>query len=110
MSNSKSSTGIDEVKTNEYGGFYAVGKRYSDDRYLSFVESYYDLQDELGVPPSIRQLCNRAQISFKIARRTIQFIKDGMISFPKRGHAVKKKVGNDVVCSAESRLEISKWE
>ena len=40
------------------------------------------------MPPSIRQLCKRAKISFKTSRMTIQFINNGMISFPKRGHGV----------------------
>ena len=86
MSDSDSSTCIDEVKTNEHGGFYVVGKRYSDDRYLSFIETYHDLKDELKKLPSIRQLAKRARISFKTARRTIQLVKKGMVSFPKRGH------------------------
>ena len=79
------------MKTNEHGGFYAAGKRYTR---VVTIDTYHlssRTLDELGMPPSIRQLCKRAKISFKTSQRTIQFIKDGMISFPKRGHAVKRK-------------------
>lgn len=79
------------VLPNQYGGFYEVGKAFTDSRWSSIVKTYTTICQNTG-SCSVRTLAKEAKCSKDSAHKAIVLCKRGMSKMPrrKRGH---NKVG-----------------
>ena len=79
------------VLPNQYGGFYEVGRAFTDSRWSSIVKTYTTICQNTG-SCSVRTLAKEAKCSKDSAHKAIVLCKRGMSKMPrkKRGH---NKVG-----------------
>ena len=72
------------VKINKRGGFYSLGKAFSEDKWILIIAEYRKEFDRVGKCTS-RRLAELCQISQKAACRAITFSKMDRVSLPNQG-------------------------